>query len=44
VLLATHGRAGIASLRLGSVGDKIIKDAPCPRLVVGPNVDIDLSI
>lgn len=43
IILATHGRTGIARLRLGSVGDKIIKDASCPRLVVGPNVDIDLS-
>lgn len=43
ILLATHGRTGIARLRLGSVGDKIIKNASCPRLVVGPNVDIDLN-
>lgn len=43
VTVATHGRTGIARLRLGSVGEKIIKNSTCPRLVVGPNVEIDLT-
>jgi nucleotide-binding universal stress UspA family protein len=43
VLVATHGRTGIARLRLGSVANKIIKDSPCPVLVVGPNIEIDLT-
>jgi nucleotide-binding universal stress UspA family protein len=43
ILLATHGRTGIARLRLGSVGDKVIKNSSCPRLVIGPNVEIDLA-
>ena len=43
VLVATHGRTGIARWRLGSVGDKLIKDSPCPRLVIGPNIEIDLE-
>jgi len=43
VLIATHGRTGIKRMRLGSVADKVIKNAMCPRLVVGPNVDIDMS-
>ena len=43
VLVATHGRTGLARFRLGSVGDKIIKESPRPTLVVGPNVDIDLQ-
>jgi nucleotide-binding universal stress UspA family protein len=43
IVIATHGRTGIARLRFGSVGDKLIKDAPCPRLVIGPNVSIDLE-
>lgn len=43
IVIATHGRTGIARLRFGSVGDKLIKNAPCPRLVIGPNVDIDLG-
>ncbi|MGE0057281.1 MAG: universal stress protein [Dehalococcoidia bacterium] len=43
IVIATHGRTGIARLRFGSVGDKLIKNAPCPRLVIGPNVEIDLA-
>lgn len=43
ILLATHGRTGVKRMRLGSVSDKLIKNALCPRLVVGPNVDIDLA-
>jgi len=43
ILLATHGRTGMQRLRLGSVSDKLIKNALCPRLVVGPNVEIDMS-
>ncbi len=43
ILLATHGRTGLERIRLGSLSDKLIKNALCPRLVVGPNVDIDLE-
>jgi nucleotide-binding universal stress UspA family protein len=43
LLVATHGRTGIARMRLGSVADKLIKDAVCPVLVIGPNVEIDLA-
>lgn len=43
ILLATHGRTGMKRMRLGSTSDKLIKDASCPRLVVGPNVDIDMA-
>lgn len=43
IVIATHGRTGISRLRFGSVGDKLIKNAPCPRLVIGPNVEIDLG-
>ena len=43
IVIATHGRTGIARLRFGSVGDKLIKNAACPRLVIGPNVEIDLA-
>jgi len=43
IVVATHGRTGIARLRLGSVGEKLIKNASCPRLVIGPNVEVDLA-
>ena len=43
VLIATHGRTGIARFRMGSVADKVIKDARCPTLVIGPNVNVDIE-
>jgi nucleotide-binding universal stress UspA family protein len=30
VVMATHGRGGVARLVMGSVTDKIIRSAPCP--------------
>jgi nucleotide-binding universal stress UspA family protein len=43
ILIATHGRSGIARWWLGSVADQVIKESSCPTLVIGPNVDIDLA-
>lgn len=43
VLIATHGRDGIARWRLGSVADQVVRHAGCPTLVIGPNVHIDLA-
>lgn len=43
VLIATHGRTGVARFRMGSVADTIIRDALCPVLVIGPNVSVSLS-
>jgi nucleotide-binding universal stress UspA family protein len=43
VVIATHGRDGIARWRLGSVADKIVRQAACPTLVIGPNVVIELA-
>ena len=34
VVMGTHGRSGLAHLRLGSVAEKVIRDALCPVLVV----------
>jgi nucleotide-binding universal stress UspA family protein len=36
VALATHGRGGVARLVLGSVADKVIRDADSPVLVARP--------
>jgi nucleotide-binding universal stress UspA family protein len=38
VLIATHGRTGVARWWLGSVADIVIREAGCPVLVIGPNV------
>lgn len=34
VVMATHGRGGVARLVMGSVTDKIIRSAPCPVLTI----------
>jgi nucleotide-binding universal stress UspA family protein len=43
VLIATHGRTGVARWWLGSVADIVIREAGCPVLVIGPNVHQDLA-
>ena len=34
VVMATHGRRGVARLMRGSVADKVVRMAPCPVLTV----------
>jgi nucleotide-binding universal stress UspA family protein len=34
VVMATHGRGGVARLMMGSVTDKIVRAAPCPVLTL----------
>lgn len=34
LVMATHGRTGIRRLILGSVVEKVVREAPCPVLVV----------
>lgn len=34
VVVGTHGRGGVARFVLGSVAEKIVRDAPCSVLVV----------
>ena len=43
ILVATHGRSGVARWWLGSVADKIVRGSPCPALVIGPNVSVELA-
>lgn len=43
IVIATHGRSGIARWWLGSVADEVIKESACPCLVIGPNVETDLE-
>jgi nucleotide-binding universal stress UspA family protein len=37
IVMATHGRKGLRRLILGSVAEKVIRDAPCPVLSVKPS-------
>lgn len=39
VITATHGRAGLGHLVMGSVAEKIIRHAPCPVFVVRRGAD-----
>jgi universal stress protein A len=34
IVVASHGRTGLAHLLLGSVAEKVIRSAPCPVLVL----------
>jgi nucleotide-binding universal stress UspA family protein len=43
IMIATHGRSGIARWRLGSVANKLVRGAETPILVIGPNVEADLT-
>lgn len=43
IIIATHGRSGIARWWLGSVADQVIRESACPCLVIGPNVETDLE-
>jgi nucleotide-binding universal stress UspA family protein len=35
VVMGTHGRSGLGRFLMGSVAEKVLRDAPCPVLVVG---------
>jgi len=32
IVIATHGRGGVAKLMMGSVADRLVRSAPCPVL------------
>src|SRR5215471_19050836 len=34
ILMGTHGRRGVAHMFLGSVAERVVREAPCPVLVV----------
>jgi universal stress protein A len=36
IVMATHGRSGLAHFILGSVAEAVIREAPCPVLTVRP--------
>jgi universal stress protein A len=37
VCIGTHGRGGIAHFLLGSVAEKVVRQAPCPVLTIRPH-------
>ena len=34
IVMGTHGRSGVAHILMGSVAEKVVRDAPCPVLTV----------
>ena len=34
IVIGTHGRTGLARLLVGSVAEKVVRQAPCPVLTV----------
>lgn len=39
IVIATHGRTGLAHLLIGSVAEKVVRHAPCPVLTVRTPLD-----
>jgi universal stress protein A len=36
IVIATHGRAGLSHLVMGSVAERVVRTAPCPVLTIRP--------
>ncbi len=34
IVIATHGRTGLGHVLLGSVAERIVREAPCPVLTI----------
>lgn len=41
LVVGTHGRRGLGRVLIGSVAERIFRQAPCPVLTVGPKVTFD---
>ncbi len=37
IVMGTHGRSGLLHLLVGSVTEKVLREAPCPVTVLGPH-------
>ena len=38
-LIVTHGRTGFSHTLIGSVAEKVVRQAPCPVLTIRPKAD-----
>lgn len=38
IVMATHGRKGLRRLVMGSVAERVVREAPCPVLTIRPGV------
>jgi nucleotide-binding universal stress UspA family protein len=39
IVMATHGRTGLAHFWAGSITEDVVRSAPCPVLVIGPSAN-----
>jgi nucleotide-binding universal stress UspA family protein len=39
IVMATHGRTGLAHFWTGSITEDVLRSAPCPVLVIGPSAN-----
>ena len=39
IIIATHGRTGLSHVLLGSVAERIVREAPCPVLTIRDRKD-----
>jgi universal stress protein A len=40
IVMSSHGRTGLARLVLGSVAEAVMRNAPCPILIVKPKIKL----
>jgi universal stress protein A len=40
IVMSTHGRTGLSRALLGSVADKVVRNAPCPVLTIRPGAAV----
>ncbi len=38
IVMATHGRRGLSRFVLGSVAERVVREAPCPVLIIKPGI------
>ena len=43
IIMATHGRKGLRRFVLGSVAERVVREAPCPVLTVKPKTVAEKS-
>ncbi len=43
IVISTHGRTGLSHVLLGSVTEKVVRNAPCPVISVNPQRDAGLA-
>ena len=39
IVMGTHGRKGLDRMLVGSVAERVVRDAPCTVIIVKPKLD-----